>query len=157
MGAFSVKAQWVACLFMFLSGLPFMLYVQSIRRREGLIFRDAQVRGFFGRCHYQPTDDELALVSQCFALEDALLIAFFNVVSILTTTGFGLTDFGSWSNMTTILFVFLMLIGACSGSTSGGFENLSHSDCWVTVPETSSATDASSWSIPTEIQWPTGE
>ena len=46
-----------------------------------------------------------------FALEDSLRIAFFNVVSILTTTGFGLTDFSSWSNMTTILFVFLMLMG----------------------------------------------
>ena len=113
-----------------LSGLPFMLYVQSIRRREGLIFRDAQVRGFFGRCHYQPTDDEVGFGIAMFCAGRSLRIAFFNVVSILTTTGFGLTDFSSWSNMTTILFVFLMLMGACSGSTSGGFENLSHSDCW---------------------------
>lgn len=123
MGAFSVKAQWVACLFMFLSGLPFMLYVQSIRRREGLIFRDAQVRGFF----WVVVIISLLMTSwlwyrNVFALEDSLRIAFFNVVSILTTTGFGLTDFSSWSNMTTILFVFLMLMGACSGSTSGGLK-----------------------------------
>lgn len=123
MGAFSVRAQWVACLFMFLSGLPFMLYVQSIRRREGLIFRDAQVRGFFwlvviisllmsGWLWYR----------NVFNFDDSLRIAFFNVVSIITTTGFGLTDFSSWSSMTTVIFVFLILLGACSGSTSGGLK-----------------------------------
>ncbi len=123
MGAFSVKAQWMACLFMFLSGLPFMLYVQSIRRREGLLFRDAQVRGFF----WLVVIISLLMTGwlwyrNVFGLEDSLRIAFFNVVSILTTTGFGLTDFSTWSSMTTILFVFLMLLGACSGSTSGGLK-----------------------------------
>ena len=123
MSAFSSQAQWVACLFMFLGGLPFILYVQSLRRREGLIFRDAQVRFFFWLVIFVTLIMTFWLWHhQVFSFEDALRITAFNIISVLTTTGFGLGDFGTWSNMTTVIFVFLMLLGACSGSTSGGFK-----------------------------------
>ncbi|MFB0975913.1 MAG: potassium transporter TrkG, partial [Tolumonas sp.] len=59
---------------------------------------------------------------QVFSFEDALRITAFNIISVLTTTGYGLGDFGTWSSMTTVIFVFLMLMGACSGSTAGGFK-----------------------------------
>ena len=57
-----------------------------------------------------------------FGFEDALRISAFNIISVLTTTGYGLGDFGTWSALTTVLFVFLMPIGACSGSTAGGLK-----------------------------------
>ena len=46
----------------------------------------------------------------------------FNVVSVMTTTGFGLDDFTSWGALPSVLFVFLLMTGACSGSTSGGIK-----------------------------------
>jgi len=123
MSAFSSRAQWVASAFMFLGGLPFILYVQSVRRRDGLIFRDAQVRGF---CGLVIAASLLMTVwlwhTHVFNFDDALRIATFNIISILTTTGYGLTDFGTWSFATTIAFFFLMLFGACSGSTAGGLK-----------------------------------
>jgi len=123
MSVFSSKAQWVASLFMFLGGLPFMLYVQSLRRREGLLFRDAQVRGFFWLVVITSLIMTLWVWHKhVFGFEDSLRITTFNIISVLTTTGFGLTDFGQWTDMTTILFVFLMLFGACSGSTAGGLK-----------------------------------
>ncbi len=123
MSTFSSQAQWVACIFMFLGGLPFILYVQSLRRREGLIFRDAQVRFFFWLVICVTLIMTFWLWQhQVFSFEDALRITAFNIISVLTTTGYGLGDFGTWSNMTTVIFVFLMLFGACSGSTSGGFK-----------------------------------
>lgn len=123
MSAFSPQAQWIASGFMFLGGLPFILYVQSIRRREGLIFRDAQVRGFFWLIISVSLLMSIWLWNaKVFDFEDALRITTFNVISVLTTTGFGLTDFGAWSYVTTILFIFLMLAGACSGSTAGGMK-----------------------------------
>ncbi len=123
MSAFTPKAQWVATLFMFLGGLPFILYVQSIRRREGLIFKDAQVRFFFALVIVCTTIMSLWLWHQnTFELKDAVRITAFNIVSVLTTTGYGLGDFGTWSHTTTIMFIFLMLLGACSGSTAGGFK-----------------------------------
>lgn len=123
MSAFSSQAQWVACIFMFLGGLPFILYVQSLRRREGLIFRDAQVRFFFWLVICVTLIMTFWLWQhQVFSFEDALRITAFNIISVLTTTGYGLGDFGTWSSMTTVIFVFLMLMGACSGSTAGGFK-----------------------------------
>ncbi len=123
MSAFSSQAQWVACVFMFLGGLPFMLYVQSLRRREGLIFRDAQVRFFFWLVIWATLIMTVWLWQHgVFSFEDALRITAFNIISVLTTTGYGLGDFGAWSSMTTVVFVFLMLSGACSGSTAGGFK-----------------------------------
>ena len=41
---------------------------------------------------------------------------------MLTTTGFGLGDFGTWGPLTTIIFIILLALGACSGSTSGGLK-----------------------------------
>ena len=57
-----------------------------------------------------------------FSFDDVLRLATFNIISILTTTGYSLTDFGTWSFTTTIIFFFLMLFGACSGSTAGGLK-----------------------------------
>lgn len=121
MAHFSNAAHWVASLFMFLGGLPFLLYVQSLRRREMTLLHDSQVRGF----------TLLVVITTAmmsgwlwykgiFPFPDAVRISLFNIVSILTTTGYGLTDFGVWSHFTTVLFIFLMLFGACSGSTAGG-------------------------------------
>ena len=123
MSAFSSQAQWVASAFMFLGGLPFILYVQSLRRRDGLIFRDAQVRGFFFLVVVTCLFMSIWLwYTNVFSFDDVLRLATFNIISILTTTGYSLTDFGTWSFTTTIIFFFLMLFGACSGSTAGGLK-----------------------------------
>ncbi len=123
MSHFSNSAQWVATTFMFLGGLPFLLYVQTLRRRQLVLFRDAQVRGFFWLVLVVTTMMSLWVWHQgVFPLQDAIRISMFNIVSVLTTTGYGLTDFGIWSHFTTVLFIFLMLVGACSGSTSGGIK-----------------------------------
>lgn len=123
MARFSNSAQWVATLFMFLGGLPFLLYVQTLRRRELLLFRDAQVRGFLWLVMVVSALMTLWIWNKgVFSFEDALRISTFNIVSVLTTTGYGLTDYGTWSELTTVLFVFLMLVGACSGSTAGGLK-----------------------------------
>ena len=120
---FSHSAQWTASLFMFLGGLPFLLYVQSLRRRQNILFQDAQVRGFFWLVLVVSGMMTLWLWhKEAFGFQDALRISTFNIISVLTTTGYGLTDFGTWTHFTSVLFVFLMLFGACSGSTAGGLK-----------------------------------
>lgn len=57
-----------------------------------------------------------------YSVMDALRVAMFNIVSVVTTTGFGLEDFTAWGALPTTLFAFLMMAGACSGSTSGGIK-----------------------------------
>ncbi|EGU17778.1 potassium uptake protein TrkH [Vibrio mimicus SX-4] len=53
---------------------------------------------------------------------DALRVSMFNIVSVVTTTGFGLDDFTSWGALPSTIFAFLLMAGACSGSTSGGIK-----------------------------------
>lgn len=124
MAHFSAAAQWNGIVFMFLGGLPFLLFVQALRRRNLMdLVKDAQVQGFFWlvACVAAMMSSWL-WQNRDYAFFDALRISLFNIISIITTTGYGLTDFSHWGAFTTVLFVFLMLAGACSGSTAGGYK-----------------------------------
>ncbi|KYN90412.1 potassium transporter TrkH [Vibrio cidicii] len=124
MNHFSKGAHWVATLFMFLGGLPFLLFVSALRKRRlDALFRDAQVKGFtflfLGSSLVVAT---WLVLRNGYTIADALRVAMFNIVSVVTTTGFGLEDFTAWGALPTTLFAFLMMAGACSGSTSGGIK-----------------------------------
>ncbi|WP_072670245.1 TrkH family potassium uptake protein [Vibrio injensis] len=124
MNHFSHGAHWVAIVFMFLGGLPFLLFIAALRKRSlQTIIQDAQVRGFF--LLFIITSLVIALwltIHNGYSLLDALRVAMFNIVSVVTTTGFGLDDFTAWGALPATLFAFLMVSGACSGSTSGGIK-----------------------------------
>ncbi|MDO2949582.1 TrkH family potassium uptake protein [Aeromonas simiae] len=123
MSHFSHAAHWIGTLFMFLGGLPFLLYVQSLARRDNSLINDAQVRGFFWLVVWTTVIMTLYLWQrEVFGFWDALRISCFNIVSVLTTTGYGLGDFGTWGPLTSLLFLVLLAIGACSGSTAGGLK-----------------------------------
>ncbi|CSA99248.1 potassium uptake protein TrkH [Vibrio cholerae] len=57
-----------------------------------------------------------------YAILDALRVSMFNIVSVVTTTGYGLDDFTAWGALPSTIFAFLLMAGACSGSTSGGIK-----------------------------------
>ena len=124
MGHFSVGAHWNAIIFMFLGGLPFLLIIRAFNRRQlSAIYKDAQVCGFFILVVVFTLllTVYLALTGQ-FGWSDALRLSLFNVISILTTTGYGLDDFLQWGDFSIIIFLGLLFIGACSGSTAGGIK-----------------------------------
>ncbi|MEH0690007.1 TrkH family potassium uptake protein [Vibrio cholerae] len=124
MNHFSHGAHWVGTLFMFLGGLPFLLFVSALRKRRlNELARDAQVRGF--TLLFLASSVIIAswlVVRDGYTVADALRVSMFNIVSVVTTTGFGLEDFTAWGALPTTLFAFLMMAGACSGSTSGGIK-----------------------------------
>ena len=123
MSHFSNSAHWIGTLFMFLGGLPFLLYVQALSRRDNSLLRDAQVQGFFWLIVWVTVVVTFYLwVRDIYGFMDALRISSFNIVSVLTTTGYGLGDFGTWGPLTSIIFMILLALGACSGSTSGGLK-----------------------------------
>lgn len=123
MSHFSHAAHWVGTLFMFIGGLPFLLMVYSLQHRNLSLFRDAQVRGFFWLILITGLMLSLYLwATGRYPLADAVRISLFNLVSVVTTTGYGLGDFGTWGAFPLVLFALLMMCGACSGSTAGGFK-----------------------------------
>lgn len=123
MAHFSPGAHWVGTAFMLAGGLPLLLFVQMIRGRTLKVWNDAQVKGFlvFVGAVSVALAVWLAPVKEL-AFIDALRLTCFNVVSVVTTTGYGLTDYGAWGPLANVAFLFLMFVGACSGSTSGGIK-----------------------------------
>jgi trk system potassium uptake protein TrkH len=123
MSAFSHSTHWVAVIFMAAGGLPLMLFVQTIQQRNLKIWNNAQVKGFLLFLAFASMFLALWLWQyQGVELTEALRLASFNVVSVVTTTGYGLTDYGTWGTFAFIAFFFLMFVGSCSGSTSGGIK-----------------------------------
>ncbi|WP_086981818.1 TrkH family potassium uptake protein [Vibrio aphrogenes] len=124
MNHFSNGAHWVGSLFMFLGGLPFLLFVTALRKKDPqTLLRDAQVRGFF----YLVVVTSLLValwmtIQDNYTFLDSIRISTFNIISVLTTTGFGLDDYTSWGALPTVVFAFLLMVGSCSGSTSGGIK-----------------------------------
>ena len=113
----------VSILFMIAGSLPFVLYLKELRGGTGALFADSQVRWFFGTVAifcvlafiaYQPSQPE--------PLAPRLITIVFNVVSIMTGTGYATTAYDTWSAMAVVVFFVLMFIGGCSGSTSCGMK-----------------------------------
>lgn len=124
MNHFTHGAHWVATLFMFLGGLPFLLFVTALRNQSfSALYRDAQVRGF--TLLFIAASTVIAcwlVVHNDYPISDAIRVSMFNIVSVVTTTGYGLEDFTAWGGLPIVVFIFLMIVGACSGSTSGGIK-----------------------------------
>lgn len=124
MNLFSNGAHWVGTVFMFLGGLPFLLFISAIKNRSlRSLFQDAQVKGFTILFFLSSIVVTIWLqVHNGYTFPNAIRVAMFNIVSVVTTTGYGLDDFTAWGALPSVLFAFLMLSGACSGSTSGGIK-----------------------------------
>jgi trk system potassium uptake protein TrkH len=119
----SPSIEWAATLFMALGGLPMVLYILLAMRRWRQAGADTQIRWFLAVIAFFTVAFTLWLVlERGMPFETALRQAAFNVVSIVTTTGYATADFGQWGSFPGIGFIALMFIGGCTGSTSGGIK-----------------------------------
>ncbi len=122
MGKFGPAAQWICTVFMVAGAIPFVLYVRLLRgERDGL--RDRQVRTLLAFLLVVILAMTAWLVaSGRYGPEEALRLAAFNVVSVVTTTGYATTDYGLWGNAALGVFFGLAFVGGCTGSTAGGIK-----------------------------------
>jgi trk system potassium uptake protein TrkH len=108
-------AEYIIMVFMFLAGMSFIIHYHMLRRSWSAI-----------------KDDEFRLYIIIIAAAIFLLISaqgfssyreeMFQAISIMTTTGFVTTDFGSWASSAKMVLLALMFIGACGASTGGGIK-----------------------------------
>ena len=119
----SVTIDYVISLFMILGSLPFILYLKVLSGNPMKLLRDTQVRGFVTvlLAIIIPLTTWLFLSSD-YSLAQSLRLTTFNVVSVITGTGFASTDYTSWGNLSILVFFVIMFIGGCSGSTSCGIK-----------------------------------
>ncbi len=114
-------------LFMFLSAIGFMFYIFLANRRWSRVRAEEEARYYF----YLIVGISLIITANLILVQgdgpgpDQVTIlrqVFFNVASISSTTGFGLTDYDQWPLFSRLLLMLLMLIGGCAGSTAGGLK-----------------------------------
>jgi trk system potassium uptake protein TrkH len=113
----------VAITFMICGSIPFVLYLKAIRGNLSAFARDSQVRWFLAIVALSI----LAMITylcfkQDFGFVEALRKSSFNVISIITGTGFVNGDFALWGGFAVSLLFFLMVVGGCAGSTSCGIK-----------------------------------
>jgi len=113
----------IAIAFMILGSLPFLLYLQMLRGQPLAFYRDTQVRWFFGLLLAFVVMMVIGLKTTAgWNLGTAALHGSFNVVSIMTGTGYATDDFGVWGSFAFPIFFFIMFIGGCAGSTTCGIK-----------------------------------
>lgn len=116
-------SHWVAITFMILGALPFAIYVHFLMKRNWRVFNDQQIRGFLLTIAIISVIITLHLMSESgIDLLHAFTYATFNLVSVITTTGYASGDYSQWGELAVAAFFFAMFIGGCSGSTSGGIK-----------------------------------
>ncbi len=119
---YSPYLQWVITIFMILSGINFNAYYLIIFKQFKKAFTMEEVRAYFGIIFTAVGIIFIELVRGSMGVADALRHAFFQVGSIITTTGYATIDFNEWTEASRTILVLIMFIGACAGSTGGGIK-----------------------------------
>ncbi|PCJ02862.1 MAG: potassium transporter TrkH [Alphaproteobacteria bacterium] len=119
----TISTSIVCIIFMILGGIPFVLYLKAVRGNLRPLFKDSQVRWFLSIIAIATiVTISYLTIQQDMPLPKALLLSLFNVVSLMTGTGFSNGDFNSWGGFAVSMFFFLMVVGGCAGSTSCGIK-----------------------------------
>lgn len=122
-GAYGGYIQWIIILFMFLAGASFMLHYQALRGRVTSYFKSEEFRTYVILIIVSILifTAVLSMWSGQFN-ESTVRASSFQVVSILTTTGYTTADFSLWPVFLKYVLILLMFVGSCAGSTGGGMK-----------------------------------
>jgi len=114
----------VATIFIILGSIPFISYLKFIKGNKKIFFQDIQIKGLVYLFILSTIIMFLYLLlnNDTNLLIEKIRIASFNVVSILSGTGYVTNDFSLWGKFPLIFFLFLMFIGGCAGSTACGIK-----------------------------------
>ena len=116
---FGAATEYAGTVFMCLAALPFVRYVQLINGQPLSVFKDTQVRMFFIILIFLVGFLTLVLwLDSTITGELGFRKALFNVVSIVTGTGYVSADYGTWGSAAIVVFFYAGLVGGCAGSTS---------------------------------------
>ena len=116
----SYYLQGVISVFMILFGVNFNVYFLLLMRKFSASVRNTEVRTYFAIIAASTLIITLNIVDLFANAFDAFHHALFSVASIITTTGFSTVDFNQWPELSRMILVLLMIVGACAGSTGGG-------------------------------------
>ena len=117
----SISIEISAMIFIILGSLPFIVYIKFLSGNKKIFFSDIQIKTFLKIIFIS-----IIILSIYLTINNStqlnLRTIFFNVISILTGTGYVNAQFDSWGGFPLILFLGLMFIGGCAGSTTCGIK-----------------------------------
>ena len=114
----------IASVFIILGSIPFISYLKFARGNRKVFFEDVQIKGLIYLLAISITIMFFYLIFINYEsnIFDKIRISSFNVISILSGTGYVTDDFSLWGKFSLIFFLFLMFIGGCAGSTACGIK-----------------------------------
>tara|TARA_Y200000002_G_scaffold149507_1_gene123513 strand:+ start:1134 stop:2519 length:1386 start_codon:yes stop_codon:yes gene_type:complete len=119
----SFQIEIVSVIFMIIGSLPFVLYLQFLHRQKKLFFKDDQIKLFFLIILVIVLISTVWLsINQTNNIFSSFRLALFNIISILTGTGYSSSNFSNWGSFGTVIMMIIMFIGGCAGSTTGGIK-----------------------------------
>ena len=126
LASFSPYIQYVTAIFMLLFGINFSCYYLLLLRHFRSVFKDEELRLYLGIAAAAVVliivNINISAAQAYSTFEETFRHSFFTVSSIITTTGYGTTDFNLWPSFAKAVILFLMVVGACAGSTGGGLK-----------------------------------
>ncbi len=127
MAHFGKFIQYTAIIFMFVTGINYTLTFSLLNRHRKQFFRDTELIFYSCIVIVSAILISVALYLQSDAgrgVEESIRESLFTVVSIITTTGYVTGDYTMWPHVLLPILMFIMFVGACSGSTSGGLKSI---------------------------------
>ena len=119
----NIYIELTSIIFILSGSIPFLTYLKFINGDRNILFSDTQIKSFFKIILFSIAIlfFYLVIVNRSFT-DISLMSVSFNVISILTGTGYVTENFSNWGNFPLLFFLILMFIGGCAGSTTCGIK-----------------------------------
>ena len=119
----NIKIEIVSMIFIILGSIPFIAYIKFLSGKKNIFYTDTQIKSFIKIIFYSILILFIYLTIFNKSFSDVSLRSIsFNVISILTGTGYVTQNFDNWGSFPLIYFLILMFIGGCAGSTACGIK-----------------------------------
>lgn len=121
-GGYSPYLQWVIAIFMVIFAVNFNLYYILLLKKFGVVLKNLELWVFLGIVMVSTVIISIDIFPIYENAGDSVRNSFFQVTSIMSTTGYSTADFNLWPSLSRSILFVLMFLGGCAGSTAGGLK-----------------------------------
>lgn len=121
-GSYSPYLQWVIAVFMVIFGINFNIFYFILLKKFGVAFKNTELWFYVGIIAVSTIMITFSIYPMYSETEEAFRHSFFQVSSIISTTGYSTADFNQWPSLAKGIIFVLLFVGGCAGSTAGGLK-----------------------------------